>query len=102
MEEKSLEKLVNEIYEDSNVSPLEVIKLRKFCESAIVALLKAEANNGLVDAMCKSFEVTTQLLQQSLLKIKKANDNAESKKALILVIESQIELLKVNLSAFNK
>jgi len=100
--EKSLEKLLEEIYSDSRVSPSEVIKLRKYFERAMIDLLNIDGDEGVTNALCKSFEVTNQLLQETLLKAKRNKENVEFKDALEKVIDSQIALMKANHAVFGK
>jgi hypothetical protein len=100
--EKSLEQLIIEIYSDSRISPIEVIELRKYAERAMIDLLNIDGDEGVTNALCKSFEVTNQLLQSTLLKAKKGIDNTEFKVALAKVISSQLELLKANNEVFGK
>ena len=100
--DKSLEALLEEIYSDSHVTPMEVIKLRKYSERAMIDLLNIDGDEGVTNALCKSFEVTNQLLQSTLLKARKDKDNVEFKSALAKVISSQIELLKANNAVFGK
>jgi hypothetical protein len=94
--ENQLETIINEIYADSKVSPNEIMQLKQYADRAVDELLTAEGNAGLTNALCKSFEVTNQLLQMSLLKLRREKATQEKKDALKNVIESQIELLKAN------
>ena len=99
---KSLEQIIDEIYADSRVSPLEYIELKRYSERAMVELLIIEGDEGTANALCKSFEVTNQLLQLTLLKMKREKENRFSKEALIKLIDSQLELLKMNNALFQK
>lgn len=99
---KSLEQIIDEIYADSTVSPLEYIELKKYADRAMVELLVVEGDEGTTNALCKSFEVTNQLLQLTLLKMKREKENTVFKEALIKLIDSQIVLLEMNTTLFQK
>lgn len=96
---KSLEKLA-EIYSDSKLSPEEFIEFRTLSERAMVNLLSIDGDEGFSNALCKSFEVTNQLLQSTLLKAKRDKENKALKDALADVVFSQMELLKANAALF--
>jgi hypothetical protein len=100
--EKSLAQLLEEIYSDSRVAPSEVIQLRKYFERAMIDLLNIDGDEGVTNALCKSFEVTNQLLQEALLKARRNKENKDFKNALEKVIESEIELMKANHAVFGK
>ncbi len=102
MEKKTLDQILDEIYADSKVSPGEIKQLKDFCDRAHVELLHQVGDEGIVNALCKSFEVTVQLLQQAVLKVRKEKASDSVRDALTKVINSHIELLKANASLFNK
>lgn len=99
--DKFLEQMINEIYADAKVSPSEVIKLNKFAEETIDKLISFEGGDGVSSAMCRSFQVTNQLVQSTLLKMRKNKETEERKKIFKKVIEAQIELLKANMELFS-
>ncbi len=94
--DNSLETLLEEIYADSKITPAEIKTLREHGERAMINLLSLTGDEGTTNALCKSFEVTNQLLQETLLKAKRKKASAETKEALAALINSQIELLKAN------
>jgi hypothetical protein len=97
---KDLKVLKKEIYADNKVSSKEIIAYRKVSERAMVDLLNIDGDEGTTNALCKSFEVTNQLLQTTLLRAKRKNDDREFQKALKKLVHSQIELLKLNRASF--
>lgn len=96
----TMEKLIEEIYADSKISPGEIIKLRKAVDEAAERVLSQEGQEGVVDALCKSFDVTIQLLQESLLKLKKGEYSDMGRAMILSVIEANVALLEANLEAF--
>lgn len=98
----TLEALVQEIYQDSRVSPGEILKLRKLAEEAEKKVLDTIGYQGTTAALFKSFDVTYQLLQETLLQVRKQNVTEENKKAILLAIEANIQLLKTAVDAFAK
>ncbi|MBC8109941.1 MAG: hypothetical protein H7Y04_02660 [Verrucomicrobia bacterium] len=98
--DNKLEALLEEIYKDGKVSPKEIIEIRRQSERNMVELLAIAGDEGVINALCKSFEVTTQLLQASLLKVRKGEASAEAKQAILNLIDSQMALIKANYEAF--
>ena len=97
---KDLKDLKKEIYADNKVSPKELMVYRKISEWAMVDLLNIDGDEGDANALCKSFEVTNQLLQSTLLRAQTKKENKPFQKALEKLIHSQIELLKLNRKLF--
>ena len=98
--DQKLEKIISDIYADTKVSPKEVIELNKFAKRAIEDLLSIEGDNNVTSAMCKSFEITNQLVQTTSIKMRKQQESLLVKNLLKRVIESQIELLEANMKLF--
>ncbi len=97
---EKLAQLLDEIYQDGKVSSKEIMELRQVAERATVEVLAVAGDEGVINALSKSFEVTVQLLQAALLKVRKEKASQEVKDALANLIESQIALLKANYEAF--
>ncbi|WP_299125235.1 hypothetical protein [uncultured Winogradskyella sp.] len=93
-------KKISEIYSDSKLSPGEITEFKTLSDRAVVDILQLEGDEGVTNALCKSFEVTNQLLQQTMLKFKKENKNEDYKKALANMVFAQMELLKANIHLF--
>ncbi|WP_155854896.1 hypothetical protein [Cellulophaga baltica] len=89
-----------EIYAYNKVSPKEILAYRKVSERAMVDLLNIDGDEGATNALCKSFEVTNQLLKSTLLRAKTKNEDRPFQKALEKLIHSQIESLKLNKTLF--
>ena len=98
--ENSIEKLT-EMYGDSKLSPKEIIEFRKLSERTVVNILQLDGDQGTTNALCKSFEVTNQLLQMTIIKARKDKDNLTYKSLLSDVIFAQMELLKANIVLFD-
>ncbi|WP_440881299.1 hypothetical protein [Tenacibaculum sp. C7A-26P2] len=98
--DQKLEKIISDIYADAKVSPKEVIELNKFAKRAIEDLLSIEGDNSVTSAMCKSFEITNQLVQTTSIKMRKQQESLLVKNLLKRVIESQVELLEANMKLF--
>ncbi len=97
---EKLAQLLEEIYQDGKVSSQEVMELRKVADRATVEVLSLAGDEGVINALSKSFEVTVQLLQAALLKVRKEKASLEVKNALAKLIEAQIALLNANYDAF--
>jgi len=98
--EKSFEILIQEIYADSKVTPSEVLRLRKKIEESATKLREAVGSQGVLDAFCKSIDVSVQLMQESLLKVKKGEYNAAAKEEIFYFLEAYIAYLRVTFDAF--
>lgn len=95
----ALSKLIDEIFSDGKISPKELMELKKLSERAVIDLLQIDGDDGTTNALCKSFEVTNQLLQLTLLNAKRKDDDYQQ--ALSDMIDSQIELMRSNYQLFN-
>jgi hypothetical protein len=97
---KNLEKLLQEIYADTQVSPQEIIELRNAADEVASKVLEQEGHEGVVDALCKSFDVTTQLVQEVTLRLKRG-DYTDTGRALVgALLEAHVALLRATLKAF--
>ena len=65
---------------------------------AVAELLEIEGDGGTTNALCNSFEITNHLLQLTLLNMLYDEGNHAFKNSLMKVINSQIELLKLNVA----
>lgn len=93
------EKLVHEIYRDLRVTPAEVIALRKQVEKMTADVLGAEGAHGVTAALCHSFEVTLQLMQESILASKRGGSASP---AIGDLMRGHIQLLQTTLDAFDR
>jgi hypothetical protein len=98
--EKSLERMFEEIYADSKVTPAEVLKFRNKITEIANDLIVLEGNHGILEAFCKSLDVSIQLMQETLLNIKRGEYSAKSNEAILHLLEAYISLMKVNFDAF--
>ena len=99
---KKLEDTIFEIYADARISPAEFLSLKKLADRDVVELLLIDGDEGTTNALCKSFEVTNQLLQLTLLSMKRDKNSVDFKESLMNVINSQIELLVANTVLFEE
>ena len=98
MNNNALQKMINDIYADSNVSPLEYIQFKTVADMAVAELLEIEGDGGTTNALCNSLEIPNHLLQLTLLNMLYDEGNHAFKNSLMKVINSQIELLKLNVA----
>jgi hypothetical protein len=96
----NVEKLVNEIYADSRISPAEIMRLRREVESREQRILKEEGMEGTMSALCKSFDVTNQLLQTSMLELRKSGGTEMGRAMVVAMVEANLALLKATADAF--
>lgn len=101
MASATIEKLLAEIYEDSKVSPGEIMKLRSEVERAEQQVLQSEGMEGVTGALCKSFDVTNQLLQENLLLLKKSKYSDTGRALVSSMLEANLALLKATIDAFS-
>jgi hypothetical protein len=96
----TIEKLVAEIYKDSKVSPGEIMKLRDEVERAEQQVLQSEGVHGVTSALCKSFDVTDQLLQENLLLLRKGQYSEMGRAMVLSMLDANLTLLKATIDAF--
>lgn len=96
----ALEDLLRELYADSRVSPEEVIRLRNATDEAAERLLKEEGREGVLDALCKSFDVTNQLLQETMLRASSDRYTNTGRAMILSLLEAHIALLQATVDAF--
>jgi len=97
----TIEKLVAEIYKDSKVSPGEIMKLSNEVERAEQQVLQSEGTEGVTSALCKSFDVTNQLLQENLLLLRKGKYSEMGRAMVVSMLEANLALLQATIDAFS-
>jgi hypothetical protein len=98
---KKMEEFIREIYADSRVSPEEIIRLRNATDEAAEQLLAEEGgDDGVLGAVGKSFDVTNQLVQESILRFSKGQYTDTGRAMALSLLESEIELLRATVEAF--
>jgi hypothetical protein len=103
MATSTMQQLMESIYADTNVSPVEVMRLRKAVDEAEQQIMTMVGEHGIVAALLKSFDVTRQLLQDSVLEVRKSDKfTPEAKQQIYAAIAANVSLLQVNLDAFAK
>ena len=98
--EKAIQQILEEIYADSKVTPSEVVMFRNKISEIANELIKNEGTQGILEAFCKSIDVSIQLLQETLLKLKRGEYSGKTKEEIHHLLEAYIQLLKVNFDAF--
>jgi hypothetical protein len=98
---KYTEQLFAEIYADAKVVPAEMIRLRERIDTAERELLEQEGLEGVIEATCKSFDVTRQLLQESLLRIRGGDYTTHGQALLMSVLEANVGFLQATFDAFS-
>lgn len=95
-----MQQAYEQAYADADVSPSELIELRRTVNEAAEQVLEQEGYEGVLDALCKSFDVTAQLIQEVALRLK-AGEYSDLGNAMVRsVIESQSALLNATGRAF--
>jgi hypothetical protein len=96
----NMQRAFEEAYADGSVSPKELIDLRNTVDDAATKVLEQEGHEGALDALCKSFDVTSQLLQGVALQLKSGTYTDLGKTLVRSVIESQVAFLNATARAF--
>jgi hypothetical protein len=96
----AMEDLLREIYADSRVSPEEIIRLRNVTDDAAERLLTEEGREGVLDALCKSFDVTNQLVQESLKRASDGRYTDLGRATILSLIEAHSALMQATVDAF--
>ena len=97
----TIEKLITEIYKDSKVTPGEIMKLNHEVERAEQQVLESEPLEGVTSALCKSFDVTNQLLQENLLLVRKGKYSDMGRAMVVSMLEANLALLQATIDAFS-
>jgi len=95
-----MQELLERIYADTAVSPVEIVELRNATDDAGERLLEEEGRESVLDALTKSFDVTNQLVQEVALRLKEDGYSDTGAAMVRSLIESHIALLKATLRAF--
>lgn len=98
---KNTEALFAEVYADGAVDPAEMIRLREGIDEAERAVLAQEGLKGVFEATCKSFDVTQQLLQESLLQIRRGEDTTLAQALLMSALEANLAFLQATFDGFS-
>ncbi len=98
---KNTEALFGEVYADGAVDPAEMIRLREQIDDAERAVLAQEGLEGVYEATCKSFDVTQQLLQESLLQIRRSADTDLARALLMDTLEANLAFLQATFDGFS-
>ncbi|MEM7031487.1 MAG: hypothetical protein AAF629_18135 [Chloroflexota bacterium] len=99
---QEMQDLLGEIYDDGNITPSEIRKLREETDKAIEKVLAEMGAHGEAAALFKSFDVTDQLQQQVLLKIRKGKVSDTGRAMVQAAIQANLTLLQTSLDAFTK
>lgn len=98
---KATEAMFQEIYADTKVNPGELMRLRARIDAAEAELLAQVGIEGVYEATCKSFDVTRELLQQSLLHIRRGDYTTLGQAKLMSVLEANVAFLSATFDAFS-
>jgi hypothetical protein len=97
---KKMQEAFEAAYSDTEISPKELIALRETVDQAANDLLDQEGHEGALDALCKSFDVTGQLIQEVALGVKSGKYSDLGKAMVASVVESQVAFLNAIARAF--
>jgi hypothetical protein len=95
-----MQRAFEEAYADGGVTPRELIELRNAVDEAAERVLEQEGHEGVLDALCKSFDVTSQLIQEVALRVRSGQYSDLGKEMTRSVIESHCGLLSATAAAF--
>jgi hypothetical protein len=98
---QATEKMFAAVYADSRVDPSEMVRLQERIDLAEREALAQEGVEGIFEATTKSFDVTRQLLQESLLRIRAGDYTTFGQAQLMSVLEANVEFLKTTFDAFS-
>ena len=91
---KTLEELINEIYQDGNVSVVEYRALRDDADRRMDAVVREFGQHNNVTAFQKAMDVAMQLLQSALLDAKKARLSDTGEAIVKDAVTAQVEYLR--------
>jgi hypothetical protein len=96
----NMQRAFEEAYADADISPQELIELRNGVDEAASKVLAQEGYEGALDALCKSFDVTSQLIQDVALHLKSGTYSDLGRASVRSVIEAQTAFLNATARAF--
>ncbi|VVQ00267.1 hypothetical protein PS918_04089 [Pseudomonas fluorescens] len=91
---KSLEELINEIYEDGSVSVVEYRVLRDDADRRMDAVVKEFGQHNNVTAFQKAMDVAMQLLSNAVMDAKKSGLTDTGKAIVKDAVTAQVEYLR--------
>ncbi|EJN32889.1 hypothetical protein PMI35_00954 [Pseudomonas sp. GM78] len=91
---KTLEELINEIYQDGNVSVVEYRALRDDADRRMDAVVGEFGQHNNVTAFQKAMDVAMQLLQSAVLDAKKARLSDTGEAIVKDAVTAQVEYLR--------
>ena len=98
---QATERMFEAVYADSRVDPSEMIRLQEQIDQAEAEILAQEGVEGVIEATTKSFDVTRQLLQESLLRIRTGDYSTLGEAQLMSILEANLAFLKTTFDAFS-
>jgi len=102
MSSATVDRILRDIYSDAHISPEEIIRLREETDRAEQQIFDEESLQGVASALFKSFDVTQQLLQQSLLHFERGEYSDTGREMVGSAIKANIRLLQANVDAFRR
>lgn len=97
---ESMEDLFERVYSDTKVTPGEIVELRDAADAAATDVIAEVGREGNLDALCKSFDVTNQLVQLTVLGLKDGRYTELGNAKVMSLIEAHISLLRATQKAF--
>jgi hypothetical protein len=97
-----ISRTLRDIYANADVSPEEIIRLREETDRAEQQILNEEGLQGVASALFKSFDVTHQLLQESLLRFERGEYSDTGREMVGSALEANIRLLQASVDAFRR
>ncbi|MCY1458258.1 hypothetical protein D9M71_756240 [compost metagenome] len=91
---KTLEELINEIYQDGNVSVVEYRALRDDADRRMDAVVREFGQHNNVTAFQKAMDVAMQLLQSAVIDAKKARLSDTGEAIVKDAVTAQVEYLR--------
>ncbi|MBD0679150.1 MULTISPECIES: hypothetical protein [Pseudomonas] len=91
---KTLEELINEIYQDGNVSVVEYRALRDDADRRMDAVVREFGQHNNVTAFQKAMDVAMKLLQSAVLDAKKARLSDTGEAIVKDAVTAQVEYLR--------
>jgi hypothetical protein len=91
---KTLEEMINEIYQDGRVSVVEYRKLRDYADRRMDAVVREFGLHNNLTAFQKAMDVVMQLMQSSIIDAKKAKLTDTGEAIVKDAVVAQIEYLR--------